>query len=229
MKRIQDYFQKAESRDDSVQKKWREPPSSATKPETRPVPRPKFDVTTTQPCPRVPPTTPPTNTQSDDESDDVYLEEEPSLRKIRGKYKFYTVAEKKELLDLAEMYGTCVISSKYGLPKSTLSTWKKTFCPDSPKTQKGREIGGGGKLVYSENVELKIVGWIRNRQELQLPVSRHSIQLYAQNLVLSVNQQPTFKASDGWLARFLRRNNLSLRRTSTSAAGHKQPGDITDL
>ena len=84
------------------------------------------------------------------------------------------------------------------------------------------QVGGGRALTYDEHIEKEIVVWIQTQRECQLSVSRHSIRRYL--LALTKVNYPDFKASDGWLANFMKRNNFSLRsRTSLS---QKLPADL---
>ena len=76
--------------------------------------------------------------------------------------------------------------------------------------------------IGMENDE-QILKWILEQRDLHVPVSRESVQEYARKLCGS---EAEFKASTGWLDKFMKRHNLSLRcKTSLS---QKLPADLED-
>ena len=76
---------------------------------------------------------------------------------------------------------------------------------------KRRNIRGQGrKLSYPKELEEKLVAWILEKREAEcVPISTQVIRCKALSLIRAVN--PTFKASDGWVRKFMKRNNLVLR------------------
>ena len=75
-----------------------------------------------------------------------------------------------------------------------------------PRHKGSRKVGGGRKLTYDHLIEEKVV-FITEKREHQLAVSvRWNI------LVLTEEKHPNFKASSGWMTRFMARNNFSVRR-----------------
>jgi hypothetical protein len=173
---------------------------------------------------------------STNDQSEIYIQQEEStvlLKKfpgqMRGKYKSYSMAEKMEILELSKMCGVRAIGAKYNVTASTISTWKKSLrepgSPGSPgsKHKKGaRQAGGGRKVSYGQERDMEILSWILDQCDQQLPVSRKGIQTYAKSMLKDTF--PDFKASEGWLQKFMRRNNLSLRcKTSLS---QKLPKDL---
>ena len=82
--------------------------------------------------------------------------------------------------------------------------------------------GSGQPLSYSIALEDKPVQWIFESRDLQLPVQRKAIQQKAVALIQPIN--PEFRASDGWLQKFMTRNSLLLRRHTSIQ--QKLPGDL---
>ena len=146
--------------------------------------------------------------------------------KPRGKYKAYSVAEKEEIVREARERGVRVTSRDRRVAIATLIGWMKSHKLDEvqAKNKRGARIAGGGrKLVTGEKDEL-ILKWILEQRELHIPVSRQAIQDYAKRLCETSN--PEFVASSGWLDKFMKRHELSLRsRTSMS---QKLPADLED-
>ena len=145
---------------------------------------------------------------------------------VRGKYRAYSVLEKQAIVSEAREQGIRVTASNRRIAVSTLAGWMRgNFGGITSKTKKGARCQGGGRKVAigadSDDVILK---WILEQRELHVPVSRHMIQDFARRECSSL--LPDFVASDGWLRKFMRRHELSLRcRTSTA---QKLPADLEE-
>ena len=85
--------------------------------------------------------------------------------------------------------------------------------------------GQGRKISYPQELEDKLLAWLLEKREVDcVAVSTQVIRLKAISLIRPVN--PNFKASDGWVRKFMNRNNLVLR-----ACTHKSqtlPKDLED-
>lgn len=142
----------------------------------------------------------------------------------RGRYKSYSVNDRKKIVEDARLYGIRRTAELYKISASTVSSWMKINFDDvQPSDRRGARAPGGGQktLIGSDNDEA-ILQWILQQRDLHIPVSRQAIQEQAR-LILG-DSFGDFKASAGWLNRFLIRHNLSLRsRTSLS---QKLPADL---
>lgn len=67
---------------------------------------------------------------------------------------------------------------------------------------------GGRRLSYSPETDRQLLEWVMERSRSGLPVSRDSIQTQALSLVR--DECPDFKASSGWVEKFLIRHKISL-------------------
>lgn len=86
-------------------------------------------------------------------------------------------------------------------------------------------VGQGRKISYPESIEEDLVKWIlEKRDELTVAVSKRTLRLKALSLIKP--HLSDFKASDGWMKKFMRRNNLVLR-AGTSLA-QSLPGDLEE-
>lgn len=84
---------------------------------------------------------------------------------------------------------------------------------------------GGGRKPLLPNLEEELHRWVLEHRERKLPVSRNRIKQRA--LQLSAEHGGLkFKASEGWLFRFMHRYRLSLRRVTTAC--QKVPADFVD-
>ena len=84
----------------------------------------------------------------------------------------------------------------------------------------GRErLEGGGRKVIDDNFDEIILEWIHGRRANGLRVSRKLIMVKAKRLYeerCPKGEQDLFKATAGWLQKFMLRNGLSLRRKTTT-------------
>jgi len=98
------------------------------------------------------------------------------------------------------------------------------------KTKKGNQslkrLQGGGRKKLIPELDETLFEWIMVQRMKSLRVSRRSIREEAKRLfpTLDTGTGTLFKASVGWLNRFLKRQGLSLRRRTTVA--QKDPAQL---
>ena len=114
-----------------------------------------------------------------------------------------------------------VLSQRYKLPRTTIFSWETQLHKQNKeiKSKKERGVhlctGSGRALSYPKVVDEELVEWVLCRRDSHLPVSSELIKAKAKSLIKAHN--PQFKASKGWLEKFMIRHSLSLRsRTSIS-------------
>lgn len=80
-----------------------------------------------------------------------------------------------------------------------------------PQYPKGAHLhsGSGRNLSYPKETDEEILEWVLVRHDAHLPVSRELIKTKARQLIKTTNSN--FKASSGWLEKFMIRHSLSLR------------------
>ena len=79
----------------------------------------------------------------------------------------------------------------------------------NPRKHANRK-GQGRKISYPQDLEDKLVAWILEKREAEfVAVSTQMIRLKALSLIKDTN--PKFKASDGWVRKFMKRNDLVLQ------------------
>ena len=80
--------------------------------------------------------------------------------------------------------------------------------------RKGKNKAEAGRpLSYSENLDMELCQWVLEMCDLHLPIQRKHIQRKAITLIQPTH--PSFKASVGWLAKFLTRHSLTLRHQTS--------------
>ena len=203
------YFQKATSVEETIPREWREKalPRSPVTPK-RPVGRPKKKE----------------NEEAREElimvREDEAIMNKPSPK--RGKYASYSLKQKQEILEEAELCGLRTTARKWAIAPATVGTWKKELAEDVQRHKSGRKIGGGRHLAYDKEIEQQVVIWVLEKREHQLPVSRDSVRRYI--LTLTKEKFPEFKASSGWMTRFMAHHNLCVQQHTSLS--QKLPCDL---
>jgi len=87
---------------------------------------------------------------------------------------------------------------------------------------------GGGRKMTSEEMERDLVQWIFTMRGRNLRVSRKMIRRKASEVTSDCEDatRSIFKASRGWLDKFLQRNELSVKRRTTIA--QKEPEKLIE-
>ena len=125
---------------------------------------------------------------------------------------------------------------KFGVDRKRIREWiqneSKIQNKVSSKNQGSfaKKLDGGGRNIKDMNLEEMLLEWITLQRSKSLRVSRKLIQrkarIYAEEKAASKGQMNDFRASEGWLEKFMSRNGLSLRRRTTQA--QKTPEQIID-
>ncbi len=188
---------------------------SAKRPIGRPSTRPSLASTSTQ-------------LQSSQQSDTTSSPNDqgnpnPPAKRKRGVYNTYTleykIAAVRELY-VDDAFDVGRIANKFKVPRSTLYEWVNQIRRKNKNIsthKKGCHLrnGSGRSLSYPKETDEELVEWILIRRDCHLPVSTELVKGKALGLIRTHN--PAFKASKGWLEKFMTRNGLSLRaKTSIS-------------
>ena len=142
----------------------------------------------------------------------------PAPKKRRRCYRTYSLQFKTSII--MELVQTPVreLSEKYDILRSTIFSWEKQLRMKNKKVPiaaRGLHLrsGSGRKFSYPKEVDEEIAEWILIRRDAHLPVSTKLVKAKAKLLIKPHN--PQFRASKGWLEKFLSRHSLSMRaRTS---------------
>lgn len=131
----------------------------------------------------------------------------------------YSSHQKAKVAHYARFHGARAAARKFKIHHRNAQHWLKEEL-DKKKLKKKplRKFrkGQGRKISYPIDIEEELVAWIlKKRDESNLAVSTNMIKIKALSLIKST--RPDFKASDGWLRKFLKRNDLVLRAKTSLA------------
>lgn len=144
----------------------------------------------------------------------------------------YTAVFKLTVIKDAEVQGNRAAARKFDVDERRVREWrgnKESLVALSaiPSGTKRKHVDGGGRKPLFKDVDDLVFDWVTSRRERGLRVSRKLIMKKAQVVFdelklarrdsTSCDAEEEFKASRGWLEKFMRRNHLSLRRKTSVA------------
>lgn len=136
----------------------------------------------------------------------------------RRLHRMYSRGQKKKVAYYARHHGIRAAARRYGVHHRNVEHWLAEQMDEitNPGIKKKNRKGQGRKISYPQELDEQLAAWIlEKREEAFIPVSYQMIHLKALSFIRPIN--PQFKASDGWLKKFLVKHNLVLRaRTSIS-------------
>lgn len=96
------------------------------------------------------------------------------------------------------------------------------------KDEQRKRAEGAGRKMISEEMERSLVQWIFSKRKQSLRVSRKMVRRQATEVFgeCEDNTRSVFKASRGWVDKFLERNELRVRRRTTVA--QKEPDKMIE-
>ena len=148
----------------------------------------------------------------------------PSKRLRVGNRSRHTLAEKLEVVRLMKQFNVAghYVSRMLGIANSTLSGWIKLVDQKgaelealSTNRKRSNRTGQGRPLTYSREKDEVIAHWVRQQQEMDVPVTAYDLTTYATTVIGEDNRN--FVASVGWRHKFLQRHNLQLVKGDKSA------------
>ena len=123
--------------------------------------------------------------------------------------KVYSKGQKKKVADYARHHRVSKAAKVFEVSHSNVVCWKKEEVSRIRNPGK-RERGQSHKISYPNELEDKLVAWILEKRETDcVAISTQVIRCKALSLIRSI--RPNFKASDGWVRKFMKRNDLVLR------------------
>ena len=136
----------------------------------------------------------------------------------------YSVTFKLKVIKLAEEKGKHYASKTYGVDRKRVREWcqQKEKLNKLPKNR--QRLEGAGKPLKYADIDNKLLEWLSERREAGVRKTGKALKREALRLHRA-NGSQSFKASCGWYTRFIKRHNLSLRR-STHISQHAK--EITD-
>ena len=136
------------------------------------------------------------------------------------KFQAYSLEVKNEAIKHAEIHGNRPASRFFRVDEKRIREWrsKKSEIEALIVTKSGKQrkkLTGGGRKPLSTQLEERLLDWISNRRTQGLQVSCKLVMKKAEIIYHDMKgcndaDNKGFKASRGWLTRFMERNSLSL-------------------
>ena len=149
--------------------------------------------------------------------------DEPATTSHKGeKVRSYTISFQLQVIEYAEDLSIAAAAQKYKVDHHSFRDWKekKNMLQEisTSKNKKRIRLEGGGRKPLSNEMEETLLEWIMERRLKMLRVSRKIIRKKALLIYEDLKHtapdryDENFEATTGWLFKFMKRNNLSLRR-----------------
>ena len=155
--------------------------------------------------------------------------DEPATTSHKGeKVRSYTISFKPQVIEYAENHSIAATAQKYKVDRHSIRDWKKKKnmlqeISTSKNSKKRIHLEGWGRKPLSNEMEETLLEWIMERLLKMLRVSRKIIRKKALLIYEDLKHtapdhyDENFEATTGWLFKFMKRNNLSLRRKTSVA------------
>ena len=147
-------------------------------------------------------------------------------------YQKYSLQFKIKVIKEAKSNNNNRLTARtYDLDESLLRDWRKNEAKilknldscTNQQVQSPFRVKGGGRKVRDEDLEIEVYDWIISLRAQHLRVTRKAIQ---QKALFIAGPETDFKASRGWLEKFMKRYDLSLRRQTHIS--QRLPKDVED-
>ena len=131
-----------------------------------------------------------------------------------GKKRSFDAAFKLKVVEYAESNTNRGAAAKYSVDEKQVQQWRmqKDKLEELPK--KKRWMEGGGRKPQLPDMETTLLAWIDELRAENLRITCTGVQKKATELATSEGDTQ-FTASRGWLQKFFKRHNLSLRRKTS--------------
>ena len=143
---------------------------------------------------------------------------------IMSKRKSYDTAFKLKAIEKAEIYSKEAAARECRVDAKRIRVWcsqkEQLLALKKKKKSTRKRLSGAGRKPKDVEMEEELFQWIVELRSRHLRVSRSMIRLQAKKL----SSDDEFKASRGWLQRFMNRHDLSLRRKTT--VSQSVPSDV---
>uniref|UniRef100_A0A672LAG7 HTH CENPB-type domain-containing protein n=1 Tax=Sinocyclocheilus grahami TaxID=75366 RepID=A0A672LAG7_SINGR len=142
---------------------------------------------------------------------------------METKRKKYDLTFKLTVVKFAEQNSGEAAARHFSVDPKRVREWRKNKAELqrlSEEDDKRARLRGGGRKKASEELEVSVCEWIHSMRAKHLRVSRKMIRAKAKEVYATVSDgrdEESFTASAGWLDKFLRRNDFSVRRRTTVA------------
>lgn len=140
-----------------------------------------------------------------------------------GKRFTYPASFKLKVIKCAEEIGNRAAGEKHSVDESSVRRWRRLKIELS-KCKRGRKSFSGPRKGRFPDIDASVLTFFTELRNKGLPVSRKAMMLKAKQI--ANNNEISFKASRGWCEKFMKRENLSIRRRTTVC--QKMPEDYAE-
>ncbi|CAK5034928.1 unnamed protein product [Meloidogyne enterolobii] len=137
------------------------------------------------------------------------------------KKKSYTVDFKLEVVEFAKNHNASEACRQFSVDRRRIRDWTqqadklKELRNSTPLHIQKRRLTGAGRHIHNVEFEKNLLEWIKEKQLKGEKLSRRIIKMQASQM--SSNYPECFEASEGWLQKFLKRNNISCQTPNPTA------------
>uniref|UniRef100_A0A4X2L5G1 HTH CENPB-type domain-containing protein n=1 Tax=Vombatus ursinus TaxID=29139 RepID=A0A4X2L5G1_VOMUR len=143
-----------------------------------------------------------------------------------GKYRNYSAGFKLKVIVFAEQHGNRAAERQFSVSEKLVRDWRKQK-DKLENTNLSRRAFRGPKTGKFPQIDEEVFVYVNEMRNSGYRISYEMLQMKAREVARKHNILTTqFKESRGWVMRFLRRRNLSVRRRT--ALCRKLPPDYTD-
>ena len=156
---------------------------------------------------------------------------EDSTEDLKTKHKKYSLKFKQEVVAYAKQNSVNSAATKFLIHRKSVQEWKKQEerLIDIQNPKKRFRLKGNGRKIKNDEVEEGVLQFFKEMREKKLHVTRRRLRDKAREIYLNLSagtdtdDEGQFVASEGWMTKFLDRNGLVLRRSTTVC--QKPPAD----
>jgi transposase-like protein len=138
----------------------------------------------------------------------------------------YDAATKLRIIKFAEEKNNCAAAREFGVAESNVRLWRKQKS-QIQKMPKTKQASRGKQALYPE-MERDLVTWVEHQRNDGYIVTCLHLRLQARKIMKDPKYgvPATFKASNGWCQRFMKRHCLSVRQKTKIS--QKMPDELED-
>lgn len=143
------------------------------------------------------------------ETEEETKDEKVLKKVVNEKRNIYSNETKKLIVDYISEYGYDEVEKQTGIPHNSLKTIKKAY-------NKTGGWGKRGRKVQNPDFDSDLLNWILEQRLKRVKITTRRVMLRARKIA-SERKYEGVNYGWGWLRKFLRRHNLSLRKPSSTA------------
>uniref|UniRef100_A0A914H9R2 HTH CENPB-type domain-containing protein n=1 Tax=Globodera rostochiensis TaxID=31243 RepID=A0A914H9R2_GLORO len=154
---------------------------------------------------------------SDEDSNEELSQQRDIISKKR---RIFTIGEKLEVINFMKSHSIHETSRRFKIDRKRIREWagqeQKLLSLRETKSGKRLRLDGAGRHLRDKEFDEQMIEWIRSQRACNQRVSRRTIQIHALQIANQADDEETiFKASCGWLNKFMLRHNLRVRISTT--------------